>query len=458
MTESPVRRRRFFQLLGATGAVTAAAASQTATGTAQNGLGTVPSTNRDQAAREEHSMSTGAFSKGRLERMHDVLAGHVDRGELPGLVALVSRRGEVHVDAIGMKAFDGKDPMRRDTIFRIASLSKPITAVATMILIEECKLRLDEPVERLLPELANRRVVKSLEGPLDDTVPAKGPITVRDLLTFRMGLGIVMAMPGTYPIQKAAAELGIVGMGPPDPSAPHGPDEWIRRLGTLPLVHQPGERWMYNVGSYVLSVLVARASGQPFETFLRARIFDPLGMKDTGFVVPAAKLDRLATSYAVNPATGVLSVQDGVENSKWSRPPAFADGGGGLVSTVDDFLAFSQMLLNKGKHGRERILSRPSVELMTSDQLTPEHKAASPFPGLWDNRGWGFGVCVVTKRDGVSATPGQYGWNGGFGTSWSTDPAEDMIGIVMTQRAFTSPIPPVVILDFWTLAYQAVDD
>ena len=404
-------------------------------------------------------MSAGALSKARLARMRDVMAGHVERGEVPGLVTLISRRDEVHVDAIGMKAAGGKDPMRRDTIFRISSMTKPITAAATMILVEECKLRLDEPVDRLLPELANRRVLKRLDGPLDDTVPAHRPISVRDLLTFRMGLGIIVAPPDTYPIQKAAAELGIVGIGLPNPSSPHGPDEWIRRLGTLPLVHQPGERWMYQLGSYVLGVLIARASGQPLETFFRARIFEPLGMKDTGFSVPSATLDRLATGYGVDPATGALVLLDGVENSRWGRPPAFPDGGCGLVSTVDDYLTFFRMLLAKGKHGRDRILSRPSVETMTTDQLTPEQKAASPWPGrCWDTRGCGFGMTVVTKRDDLAATPGQFGGNGGYGTSWSVDPTEDMVGMLMTQRALTSPILPNVVFDFWASAYQAIDD
>jgi CubicO group peptidase (beta-lactamase class C family) len=429
-----------------------------AAGQGQDGREHSPPTQSDRLERTEHAMSAGALSKARLVRMHDLMAGHVERGEVPGLVTMISRRGEVHVDAIGMQAAGGKDPMRRDTIFRITSMTKPITAAATMILVEECKLRLDEPVDRLLPELSKRKVLKQLDGPLDDTLPAHRPISVRDLLTFRMGLGIIMAPPDKYPIQKAAAELEIVGMGPPNPSSPHGPDEWVRRLATLPLVHQPGEKWMYNLGSYVLGVLIARASGQPFETFLRERIFEPLGMKDTGLSVPAAKLARLATSYMVNPATGALVLHDAVENSQWGRPPAFPDGGAGLVSTVDDYLAFSQMLLNKGKHGRERILARPSVETMTTDQLTPQQKGASPFPGLWDNRGWGFGMCVVTQRDGVAATPGQYGWNGGYGTSWSSDPAEEIVGIVMTQRAFTSPIAPDVVLDFWTSAYQAIDD
>jgi CubicO group peptidase (beta-lactamase class C family) len=398
-------------------------------------------------------MSNGGFSRARLGRMHGVMAGHVERGDVPGLVTLVSRRGETHVDAIGMKAIGGGDPMRRDTIFRITSMTKPITAAATMILVEECKLRLDEPVDRLLPELADRKVLKRLGGPLGDTVPANRPITVRDLLTFRLGLGVIMGPPDVYPIQKAVSELEIVGFGPPNPSTPHGPDEWIRRLATLPLMHQPGERWMYNTGSYVLGVLIARASGQPLEAFLRERIFGQLGMKDTGFSVPAAKLDRLATSYWIN-----LDRHDGVQDSQWSRPPAFPDGGAGLVSTIDDYLAFGQMMLNKGRHGSERILSRLSVEAMTTDHLTPEQKVVSDFfPGFWGSRGWGFGVTMVTGRDDVAAVPGRFGWDGGYGTSWASDPQEDMVAILMTQRA-GFPQTSRVYLDFWTSAYQAIDD
>src|SRR5712692_3596933 len=310
-------------------------------------------------------MSSAGLSKVRLARLHEVMAGYVERGEVPGLVALVSRRGEAYVEALGMKALGGSDPVQRDTIFRIASMTKPITAAAAMILVEECKLRLDDPVDPLLPELADRRVLKRLDGPLDDTEPAKRPITLRDLLTFRMGFGILMAPPGTYPIQAAVDEL-LLGQGPPQPSLPPARDEWIRRLGTLPLMHQPGEKWMYHTGSDVLGVLIARASGQPFETFLHERIFDPLGMKDTAFSVPSSKLDRLATAYATNFETGTLELYDPAEGGQWSRPPAFPSGGGGLVSTVDDYLAFSRMLLNEGRHSSGRILSRPSVETMTA--------------------------------------------------------------------------------------------
>src|SRR5947209_11293011 len=176
-------------------------------------------------------MSTAGLSRARLGRMHDVVGGYVERGERPGLVTLVSRRGEVHVDVIGTQAFADPAPMRRDTIFRISSMTKPIIAAATMLLVEECTLRLDEPVDALLPELAERRVLKRLDGPLDDTEPAKRAITVRDLLTFRMDFGIVIAPPGTCPIQTAVDDLEL-GQGAPRPSLPPAPDEWIRRFGT----------------------------------------------------------------------------------------------------------------------------------------------------------------------------------------------------------------------------------
>jgi CubicO group peptidase (beta-lactamase class C family) len=267
---------------------------------------------------------------------------------------------------------------------------------------------------------------------------------------------MLMGPPDVYPIQKAVSELQILGFGPPNPSTPHDPDEWLRRLATLPLMHQPGESWMYNTGSYVLGVLIARASGRPLETFFRERIFGPLGMKDTGFSVPAAKLDRLASCYQGNPETGTIEPHDGVDDSQWSRPPAFPDGGAGLVSTIDDHLAFGQMMLNMGKLGSERILSRLSVETMETDQLTPGQKAVSDFSRVvGGNRGWGCGVSMITKRHDVASVPGRFGWDGSYGTSWSSDPKEDMVAILMTQRlGFASDL----YLDFWTSAYQAIDD
>ena len=388
--------------------------------------------------------------------MQDVMAGHVDRGVVPGVATLLSRRGEVQVDAIGTKAFGDSDPMRRDTIFRVASVTKPIVAAAAMILVEECTLRLDEPVDQWLPELADRRVLRAIDSPLDDTLPANRPITLRDLLTFRLGIGAVMVFPPRYPIQQAMAEAGV-GSGPALPA--HTPDELMKRFGSLPLVHQPGERWLYDSGSDILGVLISRATGTSLEEFLRERIFAPLGMNDTSFSVPESKLNRLASSYWTNPSTGEFEIFDGVDDSRWASPPVFESGAGGLVSTVDDLLAFGEMMLKRGKYRNERILSRRSVEVMTTDQITPEQKAVSGFfPGFWDSHGWGFGVSIVTLRDDLAATPGRYGWDGGYGTSWYVDPKEELIGILMTQRVWDASGAPVVLLDFWTSAYGAIDD
>jgi CubicO group peptidase (beta-lactamase class C family) len=309
-------------------------------------------------------------------------------------------------------------------------------------------------VAPLPPKLADRNVLKRLDGPLDDTAPANRPITVRDLLTFRLGFGAVMEPPGRYPIQKAMDEAGVA----PGPNLfSHSPDEFLKRIGSLPLLHQPGEKWMYHTGSDILGVLIARATGQTLETFFRERIFEPLGMKDTAFSVPEAKIDRLATSYQLDATTGKLVVFDEARGGRWARPPVFEAGGGGLVSTVDDYLAFSRMMLNKGKYGGERILSRLSVELMTTDHITLEQKAISGFfPGFWDSRGWGFGVSIITRRDDVAGVPGRFGWDGGYGTSGYSDPGEDMVAILMTQSLGTlfSNVYP----DFWTSAYQAIDD
>lgn len=403
-------------------------------------------------------MKTGNLSRERLDRLHHCMTGYVERGEVPGIVTLVSRHGEIHVDAVGNKSLDGPDPVRYDTIFRIASMSKPITATAVMILAEEGKLRLGDVVEKWLPELSNRKVLKRIDAPLDETVPTHRSIMVRDLLTFTMGFGLLFTPSGEYPILKAAHEQQIgMALAASRGQVQLDPDEWIRRLGQLPLMYQPGERWLYGTASDVLGILIARVSGQPLETFLRERIFEPLGMKDTAFSVPADKRDRLASYYVLNPTSGTLELSDGVENSQWSHPPTFPSGAAGLVSTIGDYLAFAQMMLSGGRHGSERILSRLSVEAMTTDQLTPAQKAVSSLPllpGFFETNGWGFGLSVVTRRDDIASVPGRFGWVGSLGTSWFSDPKEDLIGILLTQRA----IPLDLYRDFWTLTYQTIDD
>ncbi len=399
-------------------------------------------------------MTNVTFSAARISQMHDVLAGFVSRGDVPGLVALVSQGDTLHVEAIGTLALNSRAPVQRDTIFRIASMTKPVTAAAVMLLVDAGKLRLDDPVDHFLPELANRKVLKTLNAPLDHTVPASRPITVRDLLTFTWGFGLVFAPPDSTPILKAAHDLQI-GMGPPRPAQMPAPDEWIRRLGTLPLMYQPGEKWLYNTGSDVLSVLVARASGKSFDFFLHERIFEPLGMNDTAFYVPSSKLNRFPTAYWNNFRTGALEVYD-PPSGQWSRPPAFSAGSAGLVSTVDDYLAFSRLLLNKGSLGKHHVLSRSSVEAMTRDQLTPDQKSSGLVPGYFDNHGWGFGMTVTTRTTSASDPAGLYGWDGGLGTSWHADPANNFTGILLTQRAWTSPTPPKVCVGFWSSAFQVL--
>ena len=396
----------------------------------------------------------GGFDDAGLRRMHDVLTDHVERGELPGLIALVAHGDDVYVDVIGEKTFGDTEPMPRDAIFRIASLTKPIGAAAAMVLLETGAFRLDDPVTELLPELADRRVLRSIEAELDDTVPAKRAITVEDVLTYRLGFGAVMAPPGTYPIQVAEAELDLKTLGPPWPPTPHTPDEWIRRFATLPLLHQPGEEWMYNTGGQVLGVLLERAAGKPLETFLRERLFDPLGMHDTAFSVPPQHRDRFTTSYKPDPETSVCSVLDGVDDSWWSTLPAFPNAAGWLVSTIDDFWAFTQMLRSGGVHRGERILSEKSVELMTTDHLTREQRDRNTL--FLGGHGWGFGMQAPSAGTIETTGLAGYGWDGGTGTTWRTNAGRDLTTILFTQRAMTSPEPPAIFVDFVGAAYRAI--
>jgi len=408
-------------------------------------------------------VSTGGFSSKRLARVREVLERCVDSGFVPGAVAVVARHGEVHIEATGTLAFErtgSGTPMAADTICRLASMTKPVVAACAMTLVEDCTLRLDDPVDEFLPELADMRVLSDPSGPLDDTVPASRPVTLRDLLTFTFGTGIVGAEPGTVPIADA---LNALMRAEPEPP----PDEWIRRLGALPLVYQPGERWMYDVAADVTGVLIARATGMSFGNALRERICEPLGMRDTAFSVSRESMGRLATAYQRDEVTGEVVVEDGPDGY-WSRPSAFESGGGGLVSTAADYLAFASALLAGGTHQGKRVLSRPSVTLMTSDHLTPAQKAVSGFtPGYFDDIGWGLGMSVRTRRThlgpapGVSypwaASVGSYGWPGRYGTAWCNDPAEDMTTILMIQRVY-EPQAVSMRLDFWTAAYQAIDD
>ena len=396
-------------------------------------------------------MAAGGFSVTGLARVREVLRRQVDAGFVPGAVAVLARHGRTHIEATGTLAFEGTGAttaMAGDTICRMASMTKPVAAACAMTLVEDRTLRLDDPVDEFLPELADMTVLADPAGPLRDTVPARRAITLRDLLTFTCGTGMVLAEPGTAPIADALNAL----------RAP-SPEEWIRGLGALPLVHQPGERWLYDTAANVTGVLIARATGMSFGAAVRERICDPLGMRDTAFSVPAQSIERLATAYEFDlTAAGEPVVEDGPDG-RWSRPPAFEGGGGGLVSTAEDYLAFATALLAGGSHQGRRVLSRTSVTAMTSDHLTASQKAVSGFwPGYFDAMGWGFGMSVRTRRTHLGPSVGSYGWSGRYGTGWYNDPAEGMTAILVMQRAEAGDQTLPMWAEFWGAVYQAIDD
>ncbi len=383
----------------------------------------------------------------RWRAVEQALQQHVDRGYVAGVSAVIAHTGRVDVITLGAMAFGG-EPLRPDAVFRIASLTKPIAGAATLALIEDGLLRLDDPVARWLPELAAPRVLPSLDAPLDMAVPAREPIRVRHLLTMTMGLGSVLAAPGTYPIQRAMQEAGLAPG--PDPS-PLEPSEWMRRLAALPLVHEPGEGFMYHTSFDVLGVLLARACGTSLEHVLNERIFAPLGMADTHFALPADQVHRLPTAYRTGTDGWGLEVYDEAASTRWSPSVAFESAGGGLVSTARDYLAFARMLHREG----EGVLSSESMSLMTTDALTPaQRQAARAFLGLSST--WGLGLEINQRRAYPWMTPGRFGWSGGLGTTAYVDPAWDVIGILMTQRLMDNPEPPQIASDFWRTLYASL--
>ena len=395
------------------------------------------------------------FDARRVQRIGESVERHVADDTVGGVAWLAACGDAVHAGSAGRLTRAEPTPVGRDSLFRIASMTKPVVAVAALLLVEDHLLRLDDPVDALLPELADRRVLVDPHGPMDGaTEPARRPLTLHDLLTFRTGIGMDFAQPFPQPLMRAMDELGIA-TAPPNPQLPPEPDEWMRRLATLPLLCQPGTHWLYHHSADVLGVLVARATGQPLDTVLRERVFAPLGMVDTSFA--AHDVTRLGSSYARDPQTGDLVVFD-PPDGQWASPPAFPSGGGGLVSTVDDFHAFARMLLAGGRlPDGDRLLSRAAVEAMTTDQLGV--LAGAPSPAADCSQGWGFGLAVQVRRTGLGPTVGSYGWTGGLGSSWANDPNHGVVGVVLTSDAFTDAyaLPPVI-QDFWTDVYVALDD
>lgn len=382
-----------------------------------------------------------------VEAVTTAVSGHIRPGSIPGAVLAVAHAGRSTVVAVGSMAVGGP-PMTPRSLFRIASLTKPVAAVATVSLVEDGVLRLDEPVRNWLPELARPRVLRHPEAELDDTVPVSRPITVRDLLTMTLGTGAVLAPPGQLPIQRA---MEAAGLAPgPDPS-PLGPDRWLARLAGLPLIRQPGEAFFYHTGFEVLGILLARAGGMSLGQLLTERVFAPLGMTDTCFTVPRSELSRLTTVYRTDPNGSGLISYDEPDTSRWAVPPGLESAGGGLVSTAGDYLAFARMLLREG----EQVLSAESVRAMTTDALS-EQQRDSARPLLGRASTWGLGVEINRSRAVAWMTPGRFGWSGGLGTTAYVDPSFDLIGILMTQRLMDDPHPPGVITDFWRALYRSI--
>lgn len=387
-----------------------------------------------------------------MSELRRILAKHVADGSVPGAVAVVGRSGpgpgwdvggEVDLQAVGAQDIEGHAPMTPDSIFRIASITKPIVAAAVLILIEDGRLALDEPVARWLPELAAPMVVRTPSSPLDDVVAAERPITVFDLLTSTAGYGFA----SDFSLPAVGALFPVLGDGREVASMPP-PDEWMARLSGLPLVYQPGQAYLYNTCSDLQGVLIARASGAALPDFLTERIFRPLGMVDTGFGVPVSQRHRLSSYYRHDPDGGGLLLLDGPDG-QYAEVPAFPSGAGGLVSTAADWLAFARLLLGGGETGGRRLLSAESVRLMTTNHLTPAQ--AEPAQLFLEGQGWGFGGSVDIDRRDPWNVPGRYGWVGGTGTAACVFP-DGRVSILLTQVALDSPVPPDLLRDFCVYA------
>ena len=389
------------------------------------------------------------MSPERLERVAAAIDKHVATGELAGAVSLIYRHGEIAaVSAHGFQDLAARRPMQRDTIFGLASMTKPVTAVAAMILVEEGKIRLDEPVDRWLPELADRKVLNDPSGPLDEVHDSPRPITLRDLLTYTMGLGSMnyAGIAATTPIAQAFATVR---------QGEITPDEYMKRLGQLPLAYAPGDRFMYSTPSRVTGVLISRVSGMGLGEFMARKIFEPLGMHDTGFWIPEQKRTRLVTYYRPGDGPGAL-VPTADNNTRYASPPIFPSGSGGLASTVDDYLQFARMLLHQGAVDGVRILSRKSVELMTMDQMPKEpHRRFFIWPDFFEGAGFGFGVELKTERSDLGPSVGSFWWNGATGVAWTADPQEDLVFLRFIQQRSA---PAGFAADYTQAVYQAIVD
>ncbi|WP_030576236.1 serine hydrolase domain-containing protein [Streptomyces anulatus] len=379
--------------------------------------------------------------------LRELLDTHIARGSMPGAVALVARGERAEVVSAGTAGLAGSAPMRRDSLFRLASITKPIVAAAAMTLVEDGLIAPADPVAAWLPELASPLVVRTPRSPVDDVVSAVRPITLLDLLTFRAGYGF----PSDFSLPALAPLTAELKQGPPQPQAVLAPDAWMAALSRIPLLHQPGEGWLYNTCSDILGVLVARVADRPLPTYLAERLLEPLGMTDTAFAVEPAVLDRFTGYYRAGADSGSEPELVDAPDGQWSAPPPFPSGAAGLVSTVDDWYAFGRMLLAGGLNDDgHRVLAAESVRQMITDHLTPEQRAAS---GLFtEGQGWGFGGSVDVEISAPWNVLGRYGWVGGTGTTAHVIPSTGTVAVLLTQMEMDGPTTPQVMRDFWTYA------
>lgn len=382
------------------------------------------------------------MSSERLARIQPFMQRYVDDGKLAGIITVVARKGRiVHFETVGKLNLETGEPLRDDSLFRIYSMSKPIVATAAMILFEEGKFQLNDPVEKYLTPFKGARVlVDGVEVEQDH------PFTIRELMSHSAGL--TYGIFGDTTVDRAYRDAGILQN--------RNLEEMVEELGKIPLLYQPGTRWVYSVSADVLGRLIEVLSGQPLDRFLRDRLFQPLGMNDTFFQVPAGKIKRFGTNHARN-KEGELVVVDKPETSRFAREVTFFSGGGGLVSTAMDYLKFSQMMLNGGELNGARILGPKTVEIMTRNHLGPG--VTSGFgerPGAAGTFGFGLGFGVATAEPLTSlGSKGEYTWGGAAGTIFWNDPREELTAVLMVQM-MRNPWP--LRNQFRDLVYQAIVD
>ena len=387
------------------------------------------------------------FSPSRLDHVRTVMQSYVDKGKLPGAVTLIARRGQVaHAECVGMRDIEARKPMQLDTLFPIYSMTKPITAVAMMILYEEGRFQLFDPLSKFIPEFKDVKVISTTTEAGIELTTLEREITIRDLLT--QTSGFVSGGWSPPPLTKLVEEIGLYR---PENTL----EEFTQKIVKLPLIHQPGKGWRYGESPEVLGYLVELISGMPLDAFLKQRIFEPLGMDDTDFSIPESKRERLANLYGFS-ETGSLVKK--VESSPWLVPSSVPRGGFGLFSTAPDYLRFAQMLLNRGELDDTRILGRVTVEYMTRNHLSKELLPIQPFPGMFLNGyGYGFllGVLVDPVQAGLLGSEGEFYW-GGLNTIFWIDPKEELFALLMTYLEWPNHVP--IYYDFRTLTYQAIVD